>query len=313
MEVIICEFPRLYSIEPINKFRTQLAYIHPRLLSSLVLIDPVIHDANSEEIKFKLESSFARSSTFRRDIWPSRSQAEASFKRHKAYQTWDPRVLDLWTEHGLRELPTALYPDDATYSQDSDQSDTPTREGPPVTLTTTKAQEVLMYIRPNYEGKDANGNLIANRQTHPDIDLSTTEIYPFYRPEPPAVFKSLSHLRPSTLYLFGGMSGLSTPAARKQKLDVTGTGAGGSGGVEEGRVKEVVIEGVGHLIPMVAPKDTASHSADFLAHDLERWRKEEEGFKRDWEAKSRMERMSISEEWKKRIGGDPRVRSSQKL
>ena len=237
----------------------------------------------------------------------------ASFKKQKAYQTWDPRVLGLWTEYSLRELPTALYPEDITYSQDSDESETSMKEGPPVTLITTKPQEVLMYIRPNYEGKDAKGNVVVNRQTHPDIDLSTTETYPFYRPEPPAVFKKLSHLRPSTLYLFGDKSELSSPAARRQKLDITGVGVGGNGGVKEGRVKEVVFEGIGHLIPMVAPRDSALQSADFLAHDLKRWRKEEEEFKRGWEAKSKVERMSISEEWKRNVGGDPRARSSQKL
>ncbi|KAL6718019.1 hypothetical protein ACLMJK_004104 [Lecanora helva] len=296
-----------------NDRRTQLAYIHPRLLSSLVLVDPVIHDAGPTTSKLRTTSNFARSSTFRRDIWSSRTKAAASFQKHPAYQTWDPRVLDLWIEYGLRQLPTALYPEDPSYSQESDQSEGLSTEGPSVTLTTTKAQEVLAYLRPNFDGKDSNGNLVANRRTHPDIDLSTTELYPFYRPEPPTVFKNLPHLRPSTLYLFGDTSELSFPAARKQKLDVTGTGVGGSGGVKEGRVKEVVLDGVGHLIPMVAPKDSALATADFLASDLERWRKDEEEFRKEWQAKSKLERTSISEEYKRQIGGDPKVKSPQKL
>ena len=101
--------------------------------------------------------------------------------------------------------------------------------------------------------------------------------------------------------------------SRDKKIDVTGTGVGGSGGVKEGRVKEEVIDGVGHLVPMVAPKDCAGLAAGFLADELERWRGEEEGFRKAWEGRSRLERMTMGEEWKRQIGGDPRVKSSQKL
>jgi len=290
-----------------------LAHIHPRLLSSLVLIDPVIHDATSKSNNTRPDSSFARSSTFRRDLWPSRAQAAVSFKRNKFYQTWDPRVLDLWLEYGLRELPTAIYPEDAVYSPESEDSESNRAEGSPVTLTTTKANEVHMFLRPNFNGQSAKGENIVDSRTQPDIDLSTSDTFPFYRPEPPAVFKKLPHLRPSTLYLFGDKSELSQPESRLRKLEITGTGVGGSGGVKAGRVREVVLEGVGHLIPMIAPKDSGFWTADFLASDLKRWRKEEDDFKREWEAKSKLEKMTISEEWKKNIGGDPRIRSPPKL
>lgn len=303
-------FATLALVIPANlNHRTQLAYIHPRLLSSLVLIDPVIHDATSPSNLIRPESNVARFSTFRRDLWPSRAQAVASFKRNKFYQTWDPRVLDLWLEYGLRELSTAHYPDDAADSQEADDSNIPRGVGKPVTLMTSKSQELFMFVRPNFEGKDANGNITSNSQTHPDLDPSTIDIYPFYRPEPAAVFKNLPHLRPSALYIFGGTSDLSRPESRKQKLDITGTGVGGSGGVKAGRVSEIVLEGIGHLVPMIAPKDCGYWSADFLARDLERWRKDEEEFKRGWETTSKMEKMTISEEWKRHIGGDPKIKS----
>lgn len=170
-----------------------------------------------------------------------------------------------------------------------------------------------MFLRPNFDGKDANGNLVINRQTHPDIDLDATFIYPFYLPVPEAVFKNLPHLRPSALYLFGGASEMSTPDLRRHKLDSTGTGVGGSGGVREGRVKEEVVEGVGHLVPMIAPKECADAAAGFLSTEVKRWKKDEEEWRRQWDSKDRLEKMTINEEWKKNMGGDPRAKLTLKL
>ncbi|KAF6227789.1 hypothetical protein HO173_011891 [Letharia columbiana] len=276
-----------------------LAYLHPRLLTSLVLIDPVIQTV-SAAAPDKSRLSHTQASTFRRDDWPSRVEAASSVKKSKFYQSWDPRVLDLWIKYGLRSLPTAIYPDRSENDDD------------PVTLTTTKHQEVFTFLRPNFDGLDANGKLIVNRRTHPDLDLRAGDTYPFYRPEPPAVFNDLPRLRPSALYIFGGQSDLSTPDLRKQKVERTGTGVGGSGGAEADRVKEVVLEDVGHLVPMEAVARCAAAAGTWLASDLKRWRSEEADFKREWEAKERKAKCTISEEWKKNIGGDPR-RKSEKL
>lgn len=278
--------------------------MHPRLLTSLILVDPVIQLFSGPASSFEADSAIARSSTFRRDRWPSRAEAVASFRKSKFYQLWDPRVLDLWLEHGLRRLPTPIYP-----STSSETSAHRNVEKDPVTLTTNKHQEVFMFIRPNFHGMDADGKMVANRQTHPDLDLDTGGIYPFYAPASFSVFKNLQHLRPSALYVFGGTSEMSTPHLRRAKLAVTGTGVSGSGGAEEGRVREVVVEGVGHLVPMVAPKKTADAAAEFLAAELQRWRREEEEWRVQWQRKGRMERMTVDDEWKRQIGGDPRAPS----
>lgn len=284
--------------------------MHPRLLTSVVLVDPVIRNSSTTPNPANSDANYARLSTFRRDHWPSRTKAAESFKNSKFYQTWDPRALDLWIRYGLRRLPTTNYPgniDGREHSEDSDADDGP------VTLATNKNQEVFMFLRPNFDGKDANGNLVINRQTHPDIDLDATFIYPFYLPVPEAVFKNLPHLRPSALYLFGGASEMSTPDLRRHKLDSTGTGVGGSGGVREGRVKEEVVEGVGHLVPMIAPKECADAAAGFLSTEVKRWKKDEEEWRRQWDSKDRLEKMTINEEWKKNMGGDPRAKLTLKL
>lgn len=279
-----------------------LAYLHPRLLTSLILIDPVIQKASTAGSTV----SHPHASTFRRDDWASRAEAASSVKKSKFYQSWDPRVLDLWIKYGLRSLPTAIYP------REHDDSDCPENGDGPVTLTTTKHQEVFTFLRPNFDGLDAHGKPIVNRRTHPDLDLGAGYTYPFYRPEPAAVFNDLPRLRPSALYIFGGKSDLSTPDLREQKMERTGTGVGGSGGAEADKVKEMVFEDVGHLVPMEAVARCATAAGEWLASDLKRWRSEEAVFKREWEAKDRRAKFTVSEEWKRNIGGDPR-RKSEKL
>ena len=282
--------------------------MHPSLFSSLVLIDPVIHYARSSAPSDdSVSSSNAQSSTFRRDRWNSSAEAAASLKRHPFYQTWDPRVLELWVKYGLRRLPTALYPLDSDDSEDSDSDDGP------VTLTTTKHQEVFTFLRPKFTGKDMKGRPRVNRRTHPDIDFSVKDDYPFYRPEPSRTFENLQSLRPSVFYVFGGKSELSNPEWRKAKMDRTGTGVGGSGGAKEGRVKEVLFEDLGHLIPMIGPKRTAKAAGEWLAEDLERWQEEEEEFQEEWDSKSRLEKTTVSKEWERKIGGNPRGKGTQKL
>ena len=283
----------------------KLAFIHPRLMTSLVLIDPVIQSAFPAAPGIPPFAN-PQASAFRRDHWPSRAEAALSFKKSRFYQSWDPRVLDLWFKYGLRSLPTAIY------AKEYDDSDHPEDNDSPVILTTTKHQEVFTFLRANFDGVDANGKLIVNRRTHPDLDLGTPDWHPFYRPEPPAVLSDLPRLRPGALYIFGGQSQLSPPDLRKQKMERTGTGVGGSGGAEADRVRQVVFEDVGHLIPMEAVTRCAAAAGEWLTSDIKRWRGEEAEFKREWEAKERRAKYTITEEWKKNLGGDPR-RKSEKL
>ena len=215
-------------------------------------------------------------------------------------------MLDLWIEHGVRELPTAVYP------QSLEDPDGSKVDGAPVTLTTTKHQEVFTFLRPNFDGLDANARQIINRRTHPDLDLTVENSHPFYTAVPPIAFKNLPHLRPGALYIFGGQSELSPPNWRKERMECTGIGVGGSGGLPAGKVSEVLFEDLGHLIPMVAVERCALAAAQWLMSELERWRREEQEWKREWNAKDGRERFTISEEWKNRIGGDPR-RKNEKL
>ena len=289
-----------------------LALTHQRLFETLILIDPVIRRFDPAMVNYEP----AQSSAFRRDRWPSRAAAAEAFKKNKFYQTWDPRVLDRWIKHGLRDLPTLLYPSPSTPS--TPYSATTTTEPiltltPPkpqgVTLITTKHQEVFTFLRPNFPPlpsepvSNPSSHMIStaqlgfNRYTHPDITPTANPQSPFYRPEPVITFYQLPNLRPSVLYIFGSLSRLSTPELREDKLAMTGVGVGGSGGTKEGRVKEVVIEDTGHLIPMEKVGETAENVTQWVGGEMERWRELEKLREQEWEGKEGVQRAMMGERY----------------
>lgn len=208
-------------------------------------------------------------------------------------------MLNLWIEYGLRDLPTTIYPK----SPYSDSSQTA------VTLKTTKHQEVFTFLRPKFDSLGSDGAQVANIRTHPEMNALNP--YQFYRPEPASAFRNLPYLRPSVLYIFGGQSQMSASEFRKLKLEMTGIGIGGSGGAKEGRVKEIVFGDVGHLVPMCAVNGCAQAAVEWLAPEMRRWREQEAEFQQDWERIEKKEKVVVCEEWKKQVGGDPKLKSSK--
>ena len=276
-----------------------LSLMHPRLLETIILIDPVLQRFASALGNFIP----AKASSGRRDRWPSRSAAAAAFKRSKFYQRWDPRVLDRWIQYGLREMPTALYSSSEGPSTlnggDAKSPSTvpPEPEEREVTLKTTKHMEVLTFLRANFD-------TIPTRRSHPDIPIMNPSS-PFYRPEPTITFAQLPHLRPPTLYIFGTESALSAPQLRADKLANTGTGVSGSGGVREGNVKEVVLENTGHLIPMEKVSETAQACMEWLSQRVgKEWQEREKQEADEWARLSPRAKMTMSDEYLTKIRGD---------
>ncbi|KAI0730568.1 alpha/beta-hydrolase [Earliella scabrosa] len=82
--------------------------------SSLVLVEPpimtreVFARATKKGKAWEILIEMARN---RKDIWPSRDAARAWMAKRLPWSTWTPRCLDLFVEHALRDLPTAIYPD----------------------------------------------------------------------------------------------------------------------------------------------------------------------------------------------------------
>ncbi|OCL07032.1 toxin biosynthesis protein-like protein [Glonium stellatum] len=290
-----------------------LALIHQRLFETLILIDPVIQRFSSALGNY----APANASAFRRDRWPSRAAAAEAFKKNKFYQAWDARVLDRWIKYGLRDLPTLLYPSSsatpsipypATTTTEPTLTPTPP-QAPEVTLTTTKHQEVFTFLRASFPplGLQQSSNLdpgmtpairaAFERERHPDITPTANPQSPFYRPEPIITFHQLPQLRPSVLYVFGSLSPLSAPEFRADKLAMTGVGVGGSGGVKEGRVKEVVIEDAGHLIPMEKVEETAENVIQWVGGEMDRWRKLEKLREEEWGGKEGIQRAVMGERY----------------
>ncbi|OHE94272.1 hypothetical protein CORC01_10432 [Colletotrichum orchidophilum] len=275
-----------------------VALAHPRLFSGIVLLDPVISKWSSNA-KGSIADSPAAASARRRDLWPSREEARKSFLKSPFYRAWDKRVFDAWVEHGLRNLPTQLYP--STSSTDS--SGTPITKDS-VTLTTSKHQEVFTYFRPSWHAYDARGQYLVRPDLVPDLDPALNEIYytyPVYRSEGASTLVRLPHLRPGCLYVFGGDSDLTTPELIEEKLRLTGTGVGGSGGAPKGKVKQITLEGGGHLFPMEVPGKSAKLTAEWIEKSLGEWRAAQDEYER-WTRLSVEEKTTLTDEWLKRIG-----------
>lgn len=194
-----------------------LALLHPRLLDSLILIDPVIQP----EFNYDVVKS-AKASVRRRQRWDSQRAAEESFARSPFYAAWDPRVLALWSKHGIEEC-----------------------TGPGVELVTPRDQEVMSFLRFNNSADD-----------------------PFSRVEITRTFSRLPDVLPSVLYIHGGTSEVSRPAVRAERIRITGTGESGSGGVVKAKVKEVVFDKIGHLIPMEVVGDTAEAAGMWITDEM---------------------------------------------
>ncbi|PTD04480.1 Abhydrolase domain-containing protein mpaH [Fusarium culmorum] len=252
---------------------TNVALLHPRIFTSLVLLDPVIsHFASTPGAS---SAGPAAASMVRREVWPSRAEAAASFGRSAFYKTWDPRVLQRWIDFGIRNIP----------GQES------------VTLTTTKHQEIFTFLRPSWPAYDSQGKDIIHPEHTPDLDTSLNRrwsTYPVYRPEGPNTVARLPNVRPSVLYVFGGKS-------NDEKMAITGTGVGGSGGEAQGRVKKVVGENNGHLVPMEDPRMCASAAADWIEAELKRWWVDERSYE-EWSSKSKEDKTTVSDEFQKYIG-----------
>lgn len=203
--------------------RALLSLLHPRLLTSLVMIEPVLE----KDLHTGHGASFAKVTLPRKTAWSSHDEAVRYFK--KVHKKWDPRAHDLWIEHGLREI----LPGEHTSKTPLESS--PVVSKPLITLTTLPEQEAVFYVRPNFDRKKpASGDA-----SHPDIIGPPHAIYPFYRYEPILAWNLLRHIRPPVLYLFGEKSPFSSPQGREEKLERTGSGIGGNGGHERDR-KSVV-------------------------------------------------------------------------
>ncbi|KAG6248648.1 hypothetical protein E4U23_002826 [Claviceps purpurea] len=260
--------------------------LHPRLFHSLVLMEAAIAPDTAGPAVNGGTPAYA--SIRRRDVWPSRQHAADSFRKSPFYQSWDPRVFDLWIRYGLQPKST----------------DPGTPDGPEageVTLTTSKHQEIFTFLRPSWPAFDAAGKEIVHPEWFRDVlgdpQIPTTALYPFCRHEPSFTHNRLIHLRPGTFFINGGLSTIVSESEANNRAAITGTGRGGSGGTKNGRVQNVTHPHYGHLLPLENPSFCAQQAATFLKAELAIWAAEETEFEA-WARQPNQQKTTASPEWK---------------
>ena len=249
--------------------------MHPRLLSTLILIEPVIMDNNHGG------PNPALGSTRRRDLWDSRGQAEMQLR--KAFSSWDQRALEKYLRHGLRTIPTAVY--DLSKNQNVTANS--------VTLTTSKHQEAWSYAQLSFDPQNAALDRLLLPDWDPEAELPNVSS----RPECLMAMRNLPQLRPSVLWVFGGKSPLSPPFFQDMKINATGVGVGGNGGVAEGNVEKKVLPKSGHLLVFEEPEKCADASADWIQRWYGRWLHEEMVISTHGSKKSDSGMLRMSKAW----------------
>ncbi|MCJ1249489.1 hypothetical protein MMC30_006713 [Trapelia coarctata] len=258
--------------------------MHPRLFTTLILIEPMIQK------EVPPGPNAAMPSTYRTDLWPSLAAAEAAFRKSKFFARFDSRVLDNFIKCGLRRIPTAVHPLSETV------------KGRSFTLTTTKHQEAWSFLRPQFEPRQALGDCdLTSRRLkrlhYPDVDPHQEGKYLFYRPELRISFEFLPFVRPSVLYLFGDKGPMSTAKLQAEKMEHTGIGLGGSGGVNDDQVETKAFTNTGHMLPCENVAGCADFTAEWLSRKLHQ-SKADERFLNDREiGKSDSDMLVVSKKW----------------
>lgn len=269
----------------------QLSLIHPRLFQGLTLIEPLI------QRNPPAGPNAAFLTSHRPDWWPSRSAAEASLKEISFFKAWEPRVFEKYVAYGLRETPTAIYPTSAPNKLTKPTEPT----SGAVTLTTTKHQEAWSYVRSNFVPQATDPNDRVERLISPDLDPTHEGTYVFHRAEAALALQGLPHVRPSILWIFGAQSAINTTALQDEKMELCGTGIGGSGGVQAGRVRKEVIDDAGHMVPFERVQECASRIARWLDQQVDDFNAEQ-SFYRDYNSgKSERDMLVVSKGWLKGV------------
>jgi pimeloyl-ACP methyl ester carboxylesterase len=205
-----------------------LSLAHPRLLSTLVLIEPIIAASSIQESGPGLVQMTLR----RKTTWPSRLTAEKTFA--KAFKSWDPRALQSFYNH-------ALYPYPSSSNSDNE---IPTR------VVTGRYQELGGVVRPSYI---YDGNFTPAEMPWVEEALVVHDLIPF--------------VPCSAFYICGALSASSLAEVRADWMARTGVGKH-MGRARERRVQVAVVPDVGHLVPMEAPTACAKAAAEWIDQEI---------------------------------------------
>lgn len=128
-------------------------------------------------------------------------------------------------------MPTPLYP---TYP------DPQVMQTDAVTLTTTRFQEIYVFVQPN---SDPDG-------------------IPLHRPDTSEVFNELDKVKVPILFIAGGLSDVSMRFHKKMEILK--------------HAELIIFEDAGHLLPFEQPVKTADFVSKFLGKVTDKWMKDRE-------------------------------------
>ncbi|KAF2258865.1 alpha/beta-hydrolase [Lojkania enalia] len=269
-----------------------LALMHPRLLHSLIIVEPVLQDVSPPG------PNAAMFSSFRREMWDSRGVAEKQISKNAFFQAMDSRVLRNYLDFALKDAGNDV-------DQDSERRK--------VRLVTPKAQEAWSYVRPNFQpipddistsAEVRNKERLLNPEYTPFSRYSTVI---WTRPEGVLTLQSLPNLRPRTLFLYGDFSHINFDEIRDKHM-VTGTGQGGNGGKADGGVEEEIVEDTGHLCCFEKPNIVAEAISKWLIKEVGRWEREKEFWVTFDTEKSKNNRKELSDKWLAQVKADANTR-----
>ena len=147
------------------------------------------------------------------------------------------------------------------------------------------------------------------RLMSPDLS-EENRAYLFHRPEMAMTFESLPKVRPNVLWVFGGLSPLSSENSQDEKVARTGTGVGGNGGVKAGSVEKVVVEDGGHMLPFEKIEKCAAILASWLEKQMEDFEAVEKFYREHPSGRSERDMLVVSKLWLDNVKLDPRTKRS---
>jgi pimeloyl-ACP methyl ester carboxylesterase len=271
-----------------NRISVHLSIMHPRLFYSLVFLEPMIQTESPSKLGGPSPALWTSS---RPDLWPSAQDAQRYIRGNGFWRRWDPRCVEQYIRFGLRPIPTALHPSSNSGA---------------VTLTTTKAQEAWTYLRLNAGPRDNSGGVETKQFLNVDLATVPREgdnnnpSYALVCPWCCVAFEYLPFVRPSVLYIFGEKSHINIPERRRDKLERTGKGLGGSGGFAENQVRSEILSKGSHMVPLEKVHDTARLLSSWLESQIKLYRVEKEFWDHGHDSeKSDKDGVALSLRWTK--------------
>ena len=94
---------------------------------------------------------------------------------------------------------------------------------------------------------------------------------------------------------------MSTSKLQTEKMERTGVGLGGSGGVQAGQVEKSVFQDRGHMVPFEEVAACAEVMVEWLSRQLRAFKADDDFLKNHQSAKSERGMLVVSKKWMKLV------------